>query len=75
MDGVKGSPFSPFSLSSLFESRHGLLRSQTFRQTSMPAALAVEFGRVRMPKADLPLLIYDENPVAGGFQSALSIGE
>jgi hypothetical protein len=35
---------------------------------AMPVALAVEFGRVRMPKADLPLLIYDENRVAGGFQ-------
>jgi len=42
---------------------------------AMPAALAVEFGRVRMPKADLPLLIYDENRGAGGFQPALTIGE
>lgn len=41
---------------------------------AMPAALAVEFGRIRMPKADLPLLIYDENRKAGGFQPALAIG-
>jgi hypothetical protein len=41
----------------------------------MPAALAVEFGRIRMPKADLPLLIYDENRETGGFKPALTIGE
>lgn len=38
---------------------------------AMPVATAIEFGRVWMPKADLPLKIYDEN---AGFKSALDIG-
>jgi len=33
----------------------------------------VETGRVWMPKADLPMLIYDQNRAAGGFVQALSI--
>jgi hypothetical protein len=33
----------------------------------------VEFGRVRMPKADMPWLIYDENPAHGGFVPAINI--
>jgi hypothetical protein len=41
---------------------------------AMPVALAVEFGRIRMPKADLPLSIYDEDRESGGFRLALSIG-
>lgn len=32
-----------------------------------PVAIAVEIGRVWMPKADLPLIIYDENRSKGGF--------
>ncbi len=39
---------------------------------AMPVATAIEFGRVWMPKADLPLKIYDEN--AGGFKPTLDIG-
>jgi len=35
---------------------------------SMPVATAVEFGRVIMPKADLPIILYDENHALGGFQ-------
>jgi hypothetical protein len=38
-----------------------------------PVALAVEFGRILMPKADLPLRIYDENKKLGGFVHALEI--
>lgn len=34
---------------------------------------AVEFGRVRMPKADMPWRIYDQVSARGGFVSALSI--
>jgi hypothetical protein len=41
---------------------------------AMPVALAVEFGRIRMPKADLPLSVYDEDRGSGGFRYALSIG-
>lgn len=39
---------------------------------ALPASLAVETGRVWMPKADLDLLIYDQQPGAG-FVRALSI--
>ena len=39
----------------------------------MPVALAVDFGRVIMPKADLKMEIYDENRRLGGFEPALSL--
>ena len=42
---------------------------------AMPVALAVELGRIRMPKADLPFTVYEENRAEGGFRHALSIGE
>lgn len=39
---------------------------------AMPVACAIEFGRVRMPKADMPLHIYDQ--IQGrGFLSAIRI--
>lgn len=41
---------------------------------AMPLSAAVELGRVWMPKADLPLLIYDENRALGGFEARLTIG-
>lgn len=41
---------------------------------AMPVALAVELGRIRMPKADLPFAIYDEDREKGGFGHALLIG-
>jgi len=34
---------------------------------AVPVAVAVEIGRVWMPKADLPLRIYDQNRRIGGF--------
>lgn len=37
------------------------------------AAMAVELGRVRMPKADSPWLVYDQVNARGGFIHALSI--
>jgi hypothetical protein len=40
---------------------------------AMPVAAAVELGRVRMPKADPPLVIYDEDRSLGGFRRALRI--
>jgi hypothetical protein len=40
---------------------------------AVPVAIAVEMGRVLMPKADLPLRIYDENKVLGGFVHALDL--
>lgn len=40
---------------------------------AVPVAVALEIGRIRMPKADLPLHVYDQQNGAG-FQFALSIG-
>ena len=40
---------------------------------AMPVALAVDFGRVIMPKADLKMQIYDQNQALGGFVPALTI--
>jgi SMODS-associated and fused to various effectors sensor domain len=40
---------------------------------AMPASLAVEFGRVWMPKADLTMRIYDNNRAAG-FVPTIDIG-
>jgi hypothetical protein len=31
----------------------------------VPVSIAVELGRVWMPKADLPLIVYDETPGRG----------
>lgn len=40
---------------------------------AMPVSCAVELGRVRMPKANLPWVIYDYNNKNGGFVEALRI--
>jgi hypothetical protein len=40
---------------------------------ALPNSAAVEVGRVRMPKADLPLMIYDQNRSVGGFIPTLTI--
>ena len=39
----------------------------------LPVSAAVEVGRVWMPKADLPLMVYDQNRIRGGFFSAIGI--
>jgi SMODS-associated and fused to various effectors sensor domain len=41
---------------------------------AMPVSCAIELGRVRMPKADLPWVIFDHNIKNGGFVEALRIG-
>lgn len=38
-----------------------------------PVSIAIEIGRVWMPKADLPLRIYDQNSSLGGFCYAFDI--
>lgn len=38
-----------------------------------PLAVAIDFGRIIMPKADMPLRVYDENREVGGFVHALDI--
>lgn len=40
---------------------------------AMSPAPAVEFGRTWMPKADLPLIIYDQNSRKGGFHKTIMI--
>ncbi|OCA91296.1 hypothetical protein A8F94_05400 [Bacillus sp. FJAT-27225] len=42
---------------------------------AVPLSIAVELGRVWMPKADLPLALYDENRELGGFQYTFDLGE
>ena len=42
---------------------------------AMPVSCAVEFGRVRMPKADLAWVIYDQNPKHQKFIQTITIGE
>ena len=39
----------------------------------MPVSLAVELGRVRMPKAEPRWEIFDEHQARGGFVHALTI--
>lgn len=52
---------------------HGVTPVHVF--PALPVALAVELGRVRMPKADPPWLIYDEQQKHGGFVPAFTISE
>lgn len=40
---------------------------------AVPNSTAVEVGRIWMPKADLPLRIWDQNRTVGGFVSTLMI--
>lgn len=40
---------------------------------ALPVSLAVEFGRVRMPKADAPWVLYDEQQALGGFVPAFTL--
>ena len=39
----------------------------------LPVSAAIEVGRVWMPKADLPMVVYDQNNKKGGFCPALKI--
>jgi hypothetical protein len=41
---------------------------------AVPVSVAIEFGRIIMPKADMPLRLYDQNNDRGGFIHALDIG-
>ena len=42
--------------------------------SAVPVSAAVEIGRVWMPKADLPMTIYDEHRDKGGFHPCHQIG-
>ena len=69
-----GSLFRQDARRLLTESRSCTARHATLHVfPAMPVALAVEFGRIIMPKADLNLEIYDQNRSLGGFAPALAI--
>lgn len=53
--------------------KHGITELSVF--PAIPVSCAVEMGRIRMPKADMPWVIYDQNLKAGKFIRALQIGE
>jgi hypothetical protein len=40
---------------------------------AMPVSTAIEFGKIWMLKADLPLIIYDQNNATGGFTKTITI--
>lgn len=42
---------------------------------AVPVSIAIEIGRVWMPKADLPFSVYDENRARDGFIYALEISQ
>jgi len=42
---------------------------------AIPTSIAIEIGRIRQPKADLPYIVYDQNNKQGGFVRTLEIGE
>lgn len=42
---------------------------------ALPVAAAVEFGRVISPKADLHMVIHDQNTAAGGFVRAIELND
>jgi hypothetical protein len=41
---------------------------------AVPVSAAIDFGRIRMPKADTAWVVYDESKELGGFIEALTIG-
>jgi hypothetical protein len=62
------------SIFNAIKARHGE-RAVIHVFPAMPVSAAVEVGRVWMPKADLPLLLYDQNRAVNGFRRALAIGD
>ena len=40
---------------------------------ALPVSAAIELGRAWMPKADLPMLVFDQNRLLGGFVPALEV--
>ena len=62
-------------LRSLFDEIKAAYNSATTLHVfpAAPVSAVIEFGRVRMPKADMPWLIYDEQSQRGGFVPAITI--
>ena len=42
---------------------------------AMPVSCSIELGRIRMPKADMPWQIFDQNNKSGRFNNAIYLGE
>ena len=53
------------------KTHHGCRELHIF--PAMPVSAAIEFGRVWMPKADMPLVIYDQNKEREGFYKTITI--
>ena len=53
------------------KTHHGCRELHIF--PAMPVSAAIELGRVWMPKADMPLVIYDQNKDRGGFYKTITI--
>lgn len=56
----------------LIKAQHGQ-DAQLHIFPAMPVSVAIELGRIWMPKADLPMMIYDQNNKLGGFKEAILI--
>lgn len=41
----------------------------------MPVSAAVEFGRLILPKSDMPMKIFNQSNTEAGFEYALTINE
>lgn len=50
---------------------HGCVELHVF--PAMPVSASIELGRAWMPKADMPLVIYDETKNKGGFYKTITI--
>ncbi|HBI74026.1 MAG TPA: HNH endonuclease [Lachnospiraceae bacterium] len=57
----------------LIKEKHGFLTSLSIFP-AMPVSCSIEMGRARMPKADMPWIIYDQNNEARKFIKALELG-
>jgi hypothetical protein len=53
------------------KSYHGCVDLNIF--PAMPISASVELGRIWMPKADMPLVIYDQNKINDGFFRTIKI--
>ena len=40
---------------------------------ALPLSAAIKVGRVTMPKADMPMTVYDQNRRIGGFVKAIDL--
>ena len=53
------------------KTHHGCVNLHLF--PAMPISASVELGRIWMPKADMPIEIYDENRGSNGFIKTITI--